>query len=111
MESPREILLIRWSRFTFAGSTSECYVGDTTINWRGLIIKIKIQSFWGHGPGGLRTHYDFSVNGNDYSFKMIDSYVKGTSGSTPKLEKGNLKLVISARPDYLQFIEQEKTEL
>lgn len=108
MESPREILLIRWSRYTYAGDNSECYVGDTTINWRGQKIQIKIRSFWGHGPGGLRTHYDFSVNGVDYSFRMIDSYVKGTSGSTPKLEFENLKLVISAHPTYLEIIEQEK---
>lgn len=111
MELPREILLIRWSRFTFTGDTSECYVGDTIINWRGQVVKIRIRSFWGHGPGGLRTHYDFSVNGTDYSFKMIDSYVKGTLGSTPKLEFENLKLVISARPTFLEIIEQKKNKL
>lgn len=108
MESPREVLLIRWSRYTYTGDTCECYVGDTTINWRGQIIKIKIRSFWGHGPGGLRTHYDFFMNGIDYSFNVIDSYVKGTSGSTPKLEFENLKLVISARSTFLEIIEQEK---
>jgi hypothetical protein len=108
MELPREILLIRWSRYTFAGYTSECYVGDTTINWRGQIVKIKIRSFWDHGPGGLRTYYDFSVKGNDYSYKMIDSYVKATSGSKPNLEFENLRLVITARPTFLEIIEQEK---
>lgn len=108
MVLPREILKIKWSQYTFAGDTSECYVGETTINWRGQKILIKIRSFWGHGPGGLRTHYDFSVNGTDYSFKMIDSYVKGTSGSKPKLEFENLKLVISATPTFLEIVEQEK---
>lgn len=103
----REILMIRWSRYTFDGSNSECYVGNTTINWKGQIIKISIRSFWGNGPGGLRTHYEFSANGIDYSFKMIDSYVKGTSGSVPKIEFENLKLVISARPTFLEIIEKE----
>jgi hypothetical protein len=54
MDLQREILLIRWSRFTCAGPTSECYVGDTTINWRGQQIQIKIRSFWGQGPGGVK---------------------------------------------------------
>ena len=108
MESLREILMIRWSRHTFAGDTSECYVGDTTINWRGQIIMIRIRSFWGHGPGGLRTHYDFSVNGTDYSFSVIDSYMKGTSGLKPQIGYENLILKILAGPTSLEIIEQKK---
>jgi len=102
------ILSTRWSRFTFTGDDSECYVGETAIIWRGQKIIIKIRSFWGHGLGGLRTHYNFLVDGVDYSFRMIDSYMKGRSGSIPRLEKENLKLSILALPDSLLITEQEK---
>jgi hypothetical protein len=47
------------------------------------------------------------VDGVNYSFRMIDSHMKGTSGSLPKLEKENLKLVISARTTSLEIIEEE----
>jgi hypothetical protein len=108
MELRREILSIKWSRFTFAGSTSTCYAGSTIINWRGQKIFIRIRSYWGLGPGGLRTHYSFRVNGVNYSYRMIDSHMKGTTGSKPQIENDNLKLVISARPTSLEIIEEEK---
>ena len=98
---------LKWQRYGTINENSDIFVTNSTFCWKNFVIKIDIHCFWGKGPGGYRAHYHFSVNGLDYHYNMIDSYVKAKNGELPIVEGDGKRLVFIALPTYITVEEQE----
>lgn len=93
-----------WSRFMKDEKTDDSFLNESILFWKGHIVQIKIHSFWGNGPGGLRTNYEFIINGKIHHFKMLDSYMKGISGEIPKIQSDDHQLVFKVMSTAIEVI-------
>lgn len=109
MEHPRKVLSIQWTRFIGDKMPHDCFLTNTTIFWRNHTIEIKIHCRWDRAPIGYRTFFDFNVDGNIQSYKLLDSYFKATNGSIPKIEFEGYHLDIKALPTSLEISEMNFT--
>ncbi|MBN2615786.1 MAG: hypothetical protein JXR71_08845 [Bacteroidales bacterium] len=103
------VFFLQWEKITFSTKPGSDFISDSVLFWRDNKIQLKIHSFWGQGPGGYRTHYEFIVNGETHSFRMLDSYMKGTNGKIPEIKSTSHKLNITALPTKIE-IEEESLE-
>jgi len=109
MESNRsnqEILALKWDKFSKDKDSNICFYTESMFFWKGIKVQIKINCFWENGPIGVRTHYDFYVKNKSFSYKLLDSYMKGTNGVLPSIEFENHKLEILAYPYSLVIYEK-----
>lgn len=103
-----KILVLKWSKSLKDEDSDNCFLDESTIFWKSFKIQIKIRCCWGKGPFGIRTHFDFNVNNEIYSYNLLDSHMKGTNGKLPSIEFGNSKLEILALPYSLEITEKNK---
>jgi len=82
------------------------YTSQNTFTWKGQEIQVKVHSFYGHGPGGHRVHFDFHYQGKDYQYGMLDTYMKGVFGSPPQICIDNQCLEIEPRTTSLEIHER-----
>jgi len=106
MTSIIEIFTLHWHKFAKDLGSEDSFLSSSTIFWKGNRIEIKVRSFWGKGPGGFRSHFNFDVNGTKYNYGMLDSYVKGTYGKIPEINFETHKLIIHAMPTSIEITEQ-----
>ncbi len=107
MDQLNKVLSLSWTRFMKDEKTDDSFLNELVLFWKGHKIQIKIHSYWGKGPGGFRTNYEFIINGEIHHFKMLDSYMKGTIGDIPKIQSDDHQLIFKVMPTAIEIIEEK----
>ncbi|MEI7491333.1 MAG: hypothetical protein WCK92_08040 [Bacteroidota bacterium] len=95
----KPILKLSWGLFME-------YSSQNTFIWKSQEIQVKVHSFYCHGPGGHRVHFDFRYQGKDYQYGMLDTYMKGVFGSPPQIRIDDHWLDIKPRITSLEIHER-----
>lgn len=98
------LLSLKWDKH------NKNFINEITILWQNRPFEVKVHSFIDVAPMGQRIHFDFRYNNESYSYRMLNSYMKGTNGKIPDLRNDTHKLVIKVFVDYLEIYEQELTQ-